>query len=134
MLNILVITSSLDLFLRHATITHTVSPDTVTNVCRDTLNFICMPMLLIHLIVAYCLYWHISSLFQDLLQHLQLQMDAIQNIFMFFCKLRNACASRGGGQHLRNFSLPTVSLTSELQFLLSPQLHGADTASWLIGS
>lgn len=34
-LNLLVITSSLDLFLRHATVTHTVSTDTMTNVCVE---------------------------------------------------------------------------------------------------
>lgn len=38
-LNFLAITSSLDLFLTHALIPHAVSPDTMTNVCRDTLNF-----------------------------------------------------------------------------------------------
>lgn len=53
------------------------------------------------------------SLFQGFLQHLQLQMDAIQNIFMIFCKLRDACEDRGGGQDLRSFSLPTVSLSCQ---------------------
>lgn len=48
----------LDLFLTHALITHAASPDTVTNVCRDTLNFTrvyaidpsdsCMPSVLPH--------------------------------------------------------------------------------------
>lgn len=42
------------------------------------------------------------SLFQGFLQHLQLQMDAIQNIFMIFCKLRDASKNRGRGRNLRS--------------------------------